>query len=646
LICERTSDTGREDRLLGLAEPITRRDFFNSTLLAVGASLLGAATPADLLASASEWDGYGGVGDYARSHGNTQEVMQVAHEIRDGRYNQPPARATKTGEFFDLVVVGAGLSGLSAAYYFRKRCVSDQRCLILDNHPIFGGESKRNEFLVGGQQLIGPQGANEFDIPQPGEDGSELYDELGIPREFEYAPWDEQFKKLQFDRTNYGFQLWVDEASSFGTYFEKEITGGRPRWVSDLWGNQLRDAPWPEPLKKHFLAWRYGDRQMYGGENFERWLDTMTYREYLEEVMKLQPEVTRYVDPVLAAAIGLGSDVISAFAARSVGMPGFQGFAQVMAYPQKWESTSPLTWHSFPGGNDGFARYFVKALIPEAIAGSRSFGDVLNGRVDFRALDRPDQRTQLRLGATVVRVEHDGLPENAKSVTVTYVSAGKIYRLKARRVVMAGGGWVTRHAVRDLPDNYRQAYAQFFHSPMLVVNLALKHWRFLYQLGLTAFRWFQGFGFCCNLRHPMWVGNHRPPLNPKQPALLTFYVPFYYPGRSIQKQGSMGRAELLSTPFKGYERQIRQQLVKLFGEAGFDPRRDVAGIVLNRWGHAYVNPQPGFYFHPKGEPVARDLVRRPFGRIAFGHSELVGHQYWLGAIGEGRRAVEQISPLE
>jgi spermidine dehydrogenase len=270
----------------------------------------------------------------------------------------------------------------------------------------------------------------------------------------------------------------------------------------------------------------------------------------------------------------------------------------------------------------------------------------LNGLVNFEALDRSEQRIRLRLGATVVRVEHNGEPERPRTVSVTYSAANKLYQLKARRVVMAGGGWVTRRVVRDLPADHRKAYDQFFHSPMLVVNVALNQWQFLYKLGLTAFRWFQGFGFCCNLRHPMWVGDQRPPLDPRQPALLTLYVPFYYPGYPIQKQGSMGRVQLLSTSFGSYERQIRQQFVTLFGEVGFNPKRDIAGIVLNRWGHAYINPQPGFYFHPKGEPVARDVIRKRFGRIAFGHSELVGHQYWLGAINEGRRAAEQVISVD
>ncbi len=635
----------REDRLLGMSAAITRRDFLNTSLLGTGAVLMQAAAPLELRADDSAWDGYGGVGDYARSHGNTQEVLRAAHEIRDGRYDSQTDGALDSGEVFDLVVVGGGLSGLSAAYYFQRQKRPGQTCLILDNHPMFGGESKRNEFMVRGERLMGPQGANEFDIPaEPAEDGYALYSELGIPREFDYAPWSSKSKKLHFDRTNYAFQLWVDESPSFGTYFGAG-SALKPGWVSDLWGNRLKDAAWPEELKKDFLAWRYGERKVYEATDPARWLDTMTYQHYLEKVMGLRPEVTRYIDPVLAAAVGLGSDALSAYAAQSVGMPGFQSFSKVMAYPRKWEEVSPLTWHSFPGGNDGFARCFVKTLIPDAIAGTSGFAHVMNERVRFSVLDRPNQDVRLRLGATVVRVEHVGPPESAKTVRVTWVQSGQARRLEARAVVMAGGGWITRRVVRDLPDAHRNAYAQFFHSPMLVVNVALKHWQFLYKLGLTAFRWFEGFGFCCNLRHPMWVGNHRPPLDPKQPALLTFYVPFYYPGQPIQKQGSLGRGDLLSTPFSNYERHLRQQLVTLFGEAGFDPQRDIAGIILNRWGHAYVNPQPGFYFQPNGAPAARDVIRKSFGRIAFGHSELVGHQYWLGAIHEGKRAMEQVAAL-
>lgn len=177
----------------------------------------------------------------------------------------------------------------------------------------------------------------------------------------------------------------------------------------------------------------------------------------------------------------------------------------------------------------------------------------------------------------------------------------------------------------------------------MVINVAINNWKFLDRLGLTACRWFDGFGFSCNIRHPMIAGDYRPPLDPAKPVVLTFYVPFYYPGMPVKEQGIRGRIELLSTSYADYEFRIREQMLRLFGEAGFDPVKDIAGIILNRWGHAFVNPQPGFYFGKNGMPPARDIIRKRFGRIAFAHSELNGHQHWLGAAEEGQRAAKQIS---
>jgi spermidine dehydrogenase len=207
---------------------------------------------------------------------------------------------------------------------------------------------------------------------------------------------------------------------------------------------------------------------------------------------------------------------------------------------------------------------------------------------------------------------------------------------------MATGGWVNRYVIADLPDRHRAAYATFVHAPFLVANVAVRQWRFLDRLGITACRYQGDFGYSCNLRQPMQVGDYRPPLDPNKPALLTFYVPFFYPGKPPKTQGMMGRAELLSTTFREYERRIRAQMLSLFGRAGFDPVKDIAGLVLNRWGHAYVAPGPGFYFGVDGAPAARDVVRQPHGRIGFGHSELRGNQHWGPAAAEGARAMREV----
>ena len=180
---------------------------------------------------------------------------------------------------------------------------------------------------------------------------------------------------------------------------------------------------------------------------------------------------------------------------------------------------------------------------------------------------------------------------------------------------------------------------------MLVVNVAVTNWRFLYKLGITACRWFEGFGFSCNIRQPMVVGDYQPPLDPDKPAIITFYVPFYYPGLSLKDQGMKGRNKMLSTSYGAYEQKIKEQMAALFGKAGFDPAKDIAGIILNRWGHAYINPQPGFYFGRDGRPAPREVIRKKFGRIAFAHSELNGHQHWVGAVEEGHRAARQVMDI-
>jgi len=622
-----------------LDSQITRRDFLNAALLGAGAALLDLPAPQYLLAQTSNLDGYGGVGDYADSNGNTENVIRLAHRIRDGYYEKLPADVIDTGETFDMVVIGGGMSGLGAAFHFKQASRPGQKCLIIENHPIFGGESKRNEFVVNGQKLIGPQGANSFVvIGDPDASGHEIYSELGIPKSFKYQKLDVEYKDLYFDRTNFGFMLWYDNNPGIGYFFEDSRNSASAKWESDIWNKTLDNTPFPEKIRKDFFKWRDSKERYYDGEDFEKWLDTMTYKEYIEKVIGIDPEIARFADPILASTIGLGSDAISAFGAYQVSMPGFQGFPHGFTRRARLERSE---WHSFPGGNDGIMRYLVKNLIPDAINGRKTFEDILNQPVNFNALDHPENHIRIRLNSLAVQLRHNSDPDRSEYVWITYLKDNKLYRLKARSVVMASGSWVSRRIVKDIPVEYKDAFKSFCYSPMLVVNVAVNNWKFLYKLGLTACRWFSGFGFSCNIRQPMIVGNYQPPLDPNKPAIITFYVPFYYPGLPPKEQGVKGRIEMLSTSYSDYEIKILEQMVRLFGKAGFDPKKDIAGIILNRWGHAYVNPQPGFYFSRDGKTAPRYIIRKRFGRIAFAHSELNGHQHWLGAVDEGRRAAKQ-----
>ncbi len=632
----RTSDFNSEDRDLGLDTSITRRDFLDAALLAAGAALL--HTPAPLLAQASApsanpaWDGYGGVGDYARSHGNSWAALSTSHDLRDGKLANARARATDTGERYDLIVVGGGLSGLGAAVFFQK--LRGGRCLVLDNHALMGGEARRNEFDVDGVHLIGPQGSNNFGTRLPQSWAGDYWKELGLPHgtdAFEFQAWGPGVKPLEVTRDNYEFQLWWDEFSSHGFFFQEN--SGAMRLVRDAFRSGLPDTPWSEKLRGDYMRWR-SNPKVYDGPDLARWLDGMTYEQLLTRELGLDPAVARYADPILAAAAGgLGSDVISAQCAAQVSLPGTGNGRSVS---HSLSEQLPFA-ASFPGGNDGIMRHVLKKLVPRAIVGD-GFAGILNGRLRFAELDKAGIPTRIRLGATAIRVTN--LPNG--DVEVVYSVGGTLHKTTAAGVVMANGAWSSQHIVADVGDAHRAAFTDFVRAPMLVVNVALRRWRFMYDLGITAASYRDGFGFSCNIRQSMVAGDYRPQLHPDRPTVLTFYVPFDRAGASLKDQAVSARTELLGSSYRDLERRIREQMVRLFSRGGFDARADIAGIVLNRWGHAFVCPAPGFYFGRNGKPAAPDVLRQAVGRVAFANAELHGHQNWRDATAEGKRAVEQL----
>jgi len=201
---------------------------------------------------------------------------------------------------------------------------------------------------------------------------------------------------------------------------------------------------------------------------------------------------------------------------------------------------------------------------------------------------------------------------------------------------MATGGWVTRRVVRDMPAEQHAAFRSLNYGPVLTVNVAVRNWRFLDRLGISSARWFEGFGWHVCARRNYAMGR-KDPLTVDSPMMLTFYVPVLFPGHAPATQGAMARQKIFNTAFADYERQVRLQMNEMFGPAGFDARRDIAGIIVNRWGHAYSAPAPGFFTATDGAPAPRDQMRRPHGRIAFAHSEMGGRMNMANAMNEGRR---------
>lgn len=618
------------DDRLGMNEAISRRDFINGTLLTGAGLLIGGRLPNGAeIVPADAWTGYGGVGDYAHSNGNTWEVMTAGHAMRDGNFERLVARAADTGETYDLVCVGGGISGLAAAVFFQKG--KGGRCLVIDNHPIFGGEAKRNEFVVDGQPVVAHQGSAIFLVPGKGGYTERFYETIGMDRSaFAYQRWAGREPEMPLSNSPY------DEPKNYGFYFGPQF-GVRPGvWVLDPWRRHLEGAPLSEADKAELMRWRTvhddGPRPRTEGDAISRQLDTITLEDHLMARHQISRETVRkYLSPMEGGGYGLGPDALSAYCA----------YAIETEFPEDGDES--LGDQMFPDGNSGFARLMVKTLIPGAFAGARTVDAVWRNRVHFGALDRAGEPTRIRLNATVVRVEHEGDPAHASHVRVTYVKDGRLHRVRARGVVMAGGSWTTKHIVHDMPQSHRDAYARFYRSPCLMANIAVRNWRFLYKMGMSGCRWFGGLGDYLTVRKMALVGGERSTFGPDSPTVLTIKVLFAKPGLPIAEQGSRGRAELLSTSFAQYEHAFREQLGDMFAPGGFDPRRDIAGIILNRWGHAYVNPQPGFFFGTDRKPAARDVLRnQPHGRITFANTDLAGAADHRNSIREADRAVRQL----
>jgi spermidine dehydrogenase len=626
--------TRTERRLLGLDAAITRRDFVNGALFAAAGA---AVAPARGTAASSTdtFTGYGGVGDYARANGNTWPVVQAAHRVRDGIYDAEVMQKAESAGQFDLVVVGGGIAGLSAAYYFSKGAPG-RRVLVLENHPMIGGEARQNEFSVAGERLLAPQGSNCFVVPALGNSSlhgvatdsveSAFFSEFALPREYTWQQWDPKLKPLRFARDNYsnldGFQ---ERRVDVGYYFDEKNGAGKPTWMRNIWSNGLEGTPFTQGARRDLIRWRENSGTPSEAES--RYLDTITFKDYLERIQGYDPAVTRFVEPMIGLMSGVSSDATSARIGRQLVFPPDQSMGLV----------------SFPGGNSAFPRAVLRGLLPDALPGA-DFKSLIYGRVNFDALDRLSSATRIKLNATVLRVEHEGGDPGAKAVQVHYEQGGKLYRAEGRTAVMASGGWINRHLLTDMPEDLRAAYQQFVYAPALIVNVALRQWRFIYDLGVTACRWFDdadGFGYCCNIRRNMTEDGQGPQLHPDRPVVLTFYMGLPMAGLPAAQQGATARGRLLGTPYMDFEVRLRRQMVRLFGAHGFNPERDIAGIILNRWGHARLVQPPGFFYGQDGRPGPLERVRAGYGRIGIGHAELNGEQYWSKALEYGRKAGEK-----
>jgi spermidine dehydrogenase len=647
------------DRELGMDRSITRRDFLNGIAVGAGGALASAWLPGLTFAAesahfAQDARGYNPPA-LTGMRGSHAGAFEVAHALRDGNFWETAGEPVDTRENYDLIVVGAGMSGLAAAYSYRKRAGSSARILILDNHDDFGGHAKRNEFRPGGRLLLANGGTVAIESPFPySKEARGLLAELGIdPPALEKRCMDRDVYRglgssYFFDRETFGVDRLVTGVP--GGFYGSPAAAG-----SQAWPEFLAKTPFSAEAQ-HDIARIQEEKIDYmpgllQGEKKSR-LAQMSYKDFLLKVVKAHPDVVPFYQTRTHGLYGIGIDAVPALDCWAINFPGFQGLgldrvpSKGLTFTALGEVTPQERYHfHFPDGNASIARMLVRSLIPGSIPGSTA-EDIVTAKVDYARLDGETSPVRMRLSSTVVRVRHVGDSATAKEVEVTYGREKKAYAVRGKGVVLACWNMVIPSLCEELPAKQKQALRYGVKVPLVYTVVAIKNWTSFHKLAIRGATCPGMFHSSVNLDQPVSIGDYKSPHSPEEPILVRMLRTPCQPGLAARDQQRAGHYELLATPFDTFERNVRDQLERVLSGGGFDPARDIEAITVNRWPHGYAyeyNPlwDPDW---PEGQRPC-DIARQRHGRITIANSDAAAAAYTDQAIDQGDRAVQELISL-
>jgi spermidine dehydrogenase len=542
----------------------------------------------------------------------------------DGETDFGPA--TSLNEEYDLVVVGGGISGLAAAYFYRQKHGQDKKVLVLDNHDDFGGHAKRNEHTIDGELRIGYGGTQTLVQPDRWDKiGQDLLKDIGI----DTSRWETAYDLDFFKRNNLGAVM----------YFNKEVFGedkvvrhpysNHYNYVQGCMGAKISNeeaaqaAPVSEKGKEQLLRILNGGYHVVDkAQNLSR---RSPYYDYLKALGVDDPLVIRMARMSALDWGSLGTDMMSIGGADGAGAMGFP--------PRPvYDPNNPYI-HHFPGGNSGFARALVKRMIPK-VAKGKDAEELVMAKFHYDQLDKPSNAVRIRLNSTAVNVHHEGDPASASEVSVTYMNDGKAYQVKGKGVVMACYNVIIPLICSDLPEKQAEALSLQRKSPLQYTSVGLSNWKAMKELEIGVAMSPGNMHQNVMMDFPVSMGGYEYTKTPNDPCIIQMiHCPYGEEGAPEEEQFSEARYTMLDLEFQDYEDEIRSHLSGMLPKELFNFDRDVASISVNRWAHGYAGGGPG---------DSTRIGRQPFHRITVANSDSAPAADTWDAIEMAIRAVNEL----
>ncbi len=624
------------DKQLGMDRNISRRDFVNGMAAAATVSVIpvSASTVSQTMSPLANYYPPAQTG----LRGSHKGSYEVAHELaREGKKDW--GSVVEADELFDLIVVGAGISGLAAAYFYRQKHPA-AKILLLDNHDDFGGHAKRNEFFYKGKQYLSYGGSQSIEDPGSYSQISKtLLRDLGIDTTFFETAYDQSFFRrhdlggsIYFDAEHHGSDQLIQYPLQGYDYF---LPLSKPKISLD---QAVRQMPLAEEAQRQLIRlMSYNSDQMnMPVDEQEEYLWQISYKEFLNkhlaidhpQVLQLLQGLTNDSAASIETATALG--IIS-----YVGLPGLKatGIADYTA------NEEPYIYH-FPDGNASIARLLVRQLIP-SVASGRTMEDVVGAVFDYRQLDRSESATRIRLNATAVKVAHD----DKQQVNIDYVTGGQAHRVVGKQCVLAAYNAIIPHLCPELSEQQSEGLSWSVKAPILYTSVLLRNWQAWKKLGVAQISSPSSYYSVSFLDFPVSMGGYQFAQGPDDPIVVHMEKFVLGPNTtdSPSDQRRVGRHLLFATPFETIERATRQQLAGALAGGGFDPATDIVGITVNRWAHGYAN-----WFNPLFDDMTQESPpyvtgRKSLGNIAIANSDAAGRATMDAAIDQAHRAISELT---